>query len=413
MNSQTCVLEDGRRVHFSLKKRQRDRFYLVSFRGPDRKRKERSTKEINKRRATDSAIVIITTEWCPRSIAENPSWDDAIDLLVRQTKADNLRPTTIEQYRFAVGHLREAYPKAHGPGEITPAMASRFKAKRRNNGIKPRTVQGNLDNLSIVYNKWWMNECRVLDENPFADVSPLKLDKPDPRIISRIEEQAFLDWLDKRWGGWRFPLLFLEVKGLVGCRILALASVKKDDLKDGRLHLGAETTKGRKLRKVKLPPEVFGELCKSAGPIHVFEKFSEQLRSIHQKRGHRHYASCVQDYAPARLKGWMQDQLGEYFVQNPEAERFKLHNFRGTAMSRAKAAGISYEDAAIAFGCDPKTMRQHYVALDETAITDRVMETIQGCRGEKGGETADSGHHEDAEGGENNGVNDVGGQSSS
>ena len=50
-------------------------------------------------------------------------------------------------------------------------------------------------------------------------------------------------------------------------------------------------------------------------------------------------------------------------------------------MSRAKMAGVSYEDAAIAFGCNPETMRQHYLALDEIAITDRVMDEVQGRRG--------------------------------
>lgn len=44
-------------------------------------------------------------------------------------------------------------------------------------------------------------------------------------------------------------------------------------------------------------------------------------------------------------------------------------------------AGVSYEDAAIAFGCNPETMRQHYLALDEIAITDRVMDEVQGRRG--------------------------------
>jgi hypothetical protein len=40
-------------------------------------------------------------------------------------------------------------------------------------------------------------------------------------------------------------------------------------------------------------------------------------------------------------------------------------------------SGISYDDAAVAFGCNPQTMRQHYIALDEVDISDRVMEKIQ------------------------------------
>ena len=64
--------------------------------------------------------------------------------------------------------------------------------------------------------------------------------------------------------------------------------------------------------------------------------------------------------------------------RNPLAKKFKLHNLRGTAMTRAKEAGIRYEDAAIALGCNPETMRKHDVAPDEVVVSDRVMEAIQG-----------------------------------
>jgi hypothetical protein len=39
---------------------------------------------------------------------------------------------------------------------------------------------------------------------------------------------------------------------------------------------------------------------------------------------------------------------------------------------------VAYDAAAIAFGCHPETMRAHYVRLDETAIADAVMDSIQG-----------------------------------
>ena len=80
---------------------------------------------------------------------------------------------------------------------------------------------------------------------------------------------------------------------------------------------------------------------------------------------------------------WLEDRVVEYLKAHPKVRKFKLHNFRGTAMSRARMAGVSYDDAAVAFGCNPKTMRQHYIALDEVEISDRVMEKIQnGIEGE-------------------------------
>ena len=107
----------------------------------------------------------------------------------------------------------------------------------------------------------------------------------------------------------------------------------------------------------------------------MFEAFADQLRAIRRNRGNHHHAKAVRDFSPHRLVGWLQDQLSLYFKETG-AERFKLHNFRGTAMSRARMAGVGESDAAIAFGCTPGTMREHYLALDEEAIADGVFERI-------------------------------------
>lgn len=176
--------------------------------------------------------------------------NEAIGRMVEQMRVDDLRPKTIEQYLIVVNHLRRAFPTTTGPAEITPAMASRFKAIRRPEGVAVRTIRGN---LGIVYNKWWIKECRLLASDPFAGVDPPKADKPSPRIVTPDEAAAFLGWLSGRWGGWRLPLLFLHVKGLIGCRITELASARSRGLRDGRIEFEAVATKGRKRRVVKLP----------------------------------------------------------------------------------------------------------------------------------------------------------------
>ena len=389
MNSEVCVLDDGQRVRFSLKKRERDPYYLVSFKGPDGGRKELSTKEANKKRATDAAIVLIREVYAPRTFTkQEPTWDEAVAAMKSHMEADNLRPKTIQQYVLVVGSLRKAFPESQGPAGITPAMASRYKAIRRTAGVGVRTIRGNLDNLGIVYNKWWIKECRILDHDPFAEVTPPKEDKPTPRLVASDEALAFLDWMDGRWAGWRLPRLFLEVKAMVGCRITELASARASGLKEGRLHFEAYTTKGRKERAVRLPDTTFEELNALSGRTYVFEAFSEQLRDLHARRGHPNHARRVLGYTPERLKDWMENQAALYFEEVPAARKFKLHNLRGTAMSVAKMAGVSFEEAAIAFGCHPETMRQHYLALDEVAITDRVMAEIQGTGRAGGGKIA-------------------------
>ncbi len=47
-------------------------------------------------------------------------------------------------------------------------------------------------------------------------------------------------------------------------------------------------------------------------------------------------------------------------------------------MAEARKLGIPLEKAAVAFGCNPMTMRAHYIALDETAVADEVLTAIAG-----------------------------------
>lgn len=91
----------------------------------------------------------------------------------------------------------------------------------------------------------------------------------------------------------------------------------------------------------------------------------------------------MKDFEPKRLKRWVQNEKDEYLLAHegdPSVRHFKLHNLRGTAMSRAKQAGATYDQALIAFGCHPETMRKHYLQLDETAISDAVFDQIQSGR---------------------------------
>lgn len=387
MSKQICVLDDGRRVVFSLKKRARDSCYQVSFRGPDGRRKERSTKEeTNQKRAFDAAVALIRDDYSPKRFKPTITWDEALERLEVKMRAGNRRPTTIDDYKINVENLRRAFPRTKGPAEITPEMAEDYKEIRLKKGRAIDTIRGNLVTLRSIYGKWWIKTCKVLLANPFADIDKPKSDRRPPRIVSAEEHQAFLDWLSKECDDWRLPIVFLEVKWLVGCRISELAAAPTVGLEGGRIRFEADTTKGRKQRKAKLPQLLFEELTALAGTSFVFERFSEQLRRFHFKRGNPHHARCVGPYRPDRLKVWLERQAADYFKKHPQVQRFKLHNFRGTAMSRARSKGVSYDDASVAFGCHPETMRKHYVSLDEEAISDKVMDRIQDSSDSKSGE---------------------------
>ena len=379
MASEICELHDGRRVRFSLNQRDGRPAYFVYFRLPDGRRTETSTKETNRRRAQDAAIAIIRDAYAPPPAPppepDSTEWDDALKLAIRHMRANNLRATTIQQYELAVKTLRKVVPDSKGPTDITPALAEHFKLVRLEKGRKPRTVENDINNLSIVYGHWFRDTLKIIDSNPFADVEPPRYDKTPPRYIAADEEQALFKWLTNRWQ-WRLPLLFLETKAAIGCRIGELSAALSLNLREGRLYFPADATKGREERACLLPPALFEELRASAGPTYVFERFSEELREVHRRKGNHQPANTVRAFTPARLKRWMQDEAKNYFDKT-KARKFKLHNFRGTAMSKARLAGVSTDDAAIAFDCTVATMQQHYLAFDKTRVADEVFSRIQ------------------------------------
>lgn len=378
MKTETCVLSDGRRVKYRLDLRKSSPFYYVYFEGPDGKRREISTKEPNQKRARDSAVAVIGQEFEPKVFYQNVGWDEAVELMAEQMVANNLRPNTVTTYKYAVKTFRDLFPKVEGPGSVTTEMAKKYKLERLRTCV-PETVKGDLNELNTVFGKWWREVCGILAANPFEGVEPPKVDKRDPRIITPQERVALNEWLAANWDGWRTPLLFLEVKANVGCRIRELASMPTDRLKDGRLTFHAVTAKGRKTRRSKLPAALYEELRNVAGPDYVFERFPQELRDQLLKRGRPHHAKCVKfPFDPNCLVNWLQDRLGDFRKVHPEVPHFKLHNFRGTAMSRAMESGANYNDSSIAFGCHPETMRKYYLKLEETAISDAVMDRIQG-----------------------------------
>lgn len=330
-----------------------------------------TTGEKAKHAAEDAAPGIIKDAYQTKRACVN--WDDALNLMKEYMEADNLRPGSIQQYELAVAVFRRIYPNTTGPADVTAAMGESFKVKRMKK-VAPRTVEGNLGNLSIVFGHWFRDTLKIIDYDPFHDVEFPKYDKKPPRIISAKEQTAFLAWLEMKW--FRLPVLFLEVKASIGCRIGELASAKTAGLKDGRIRFMSETTKGRKERACRLPAALFAELQAVAGPEYVFEAFSDGLRTSHLEKGDPHHAKAVRGFAPDRLVNWLQERAQDYFDKS-KAARFKLHNFRGTAMSKARMAGVAESDAAIAFGCNPATMRSHYLALDEERIADEVFAKVQ------------------------------------
>src|SRR5262249_52185898 len=178
-----------------------------------------------------------------------------------------------------------------------------------------------------IWRRWFIQELGYVAANPWEGVTSPKVDRLTPRALTAEEVRAFFAWLGQRWQGWRLPVLFFEVKSFVGNRILELCSLTTEQLQEGRIVFPADETKGRKERRAVLPPEVYAELKALAGPAHVWERFPAQLRGRLQALGRPHH-KVLPEFSPARLKGWLQDEIDDYCKAHPEVQRFSAHAFR-------------------------------------------------------------------------------------
>jgi integrase len=318
-------------------------------------------------------------------------------------RENNNKTRTIEDYSDTLRLLIRLIPATRGPCNITVALAKEFKSlyqgkytrqkpkaakvwKGRGRKPKPplepasysrkaRTVASRLNKLRVICSKWFIEELSYLTVNPWEEVAPPKLDKLTPRYLTAEEVVAFFGWLTERWDGWRLPVLFFTVKGFLGNRIGELCALRTEQLREGRVVFAADATKSRKERKAILPAEVYAELKAQAGPVWVWERFPDQLRERLEAQ-ERMTRNVKPDFHPNRLKWWLQDEIDDYCKAHPTVQRFSAHAFRKRAITEAWKLGIPLEKAAVAFGCNPNTMRAHYIAMDETAVADEVLNAI-------------------------------------
>src|SRR5262249_4926400 len=116
----TVELADGRRGQFTIAPRSGEPHHFVDLPGLDGQRVERSTKEESRKRAVGAAVQIVKEEYNPRPAGEGVTWDEAAAAMVRAMKANNNRPSTIEDYLDTIKILRRFFPASRGPGDITP-----------------------------------------------------------------------------------------------------------------------------------------------------------------------------------------------------------------------------------------------------------------------------------------------------
>jgi hypothetical protein len=95
---------------------------------------------------------------------------------------------------------------------------------------------------------------------------------------------------------------------------------------------------------------------------------------------------CSSVFDPDLFTAWMRRQLARYFKEKYGWEKmrdhrkdpryFRLHNFRTTAISKARERGVPPEKAKELFGVSPRVMELHYENVDRTAIADGAADDM-------------------------------------
>jgi integrase len=383
------TLGNGARIRYAFFEHPQSDVYWVRFRGTDGKKVRLSTGQKKKPAATEEAHRLIREHYqepVPEA-AEAVSWDVATDKLRAALKADNKRPKTIKGYEETLTRLKEMFPSAIGPSDITPSMAGEFKEdyasgtfsrkphkddeKVPEYGRKKKSLDSRLRTLKAVFS--WFKQLKLVEANPFAEVEQPDLDKHEVKYVRADDLGDFLTWLEGRYPGWRLPHLFFAVKALTGCRLTDICSLRSNQLTDGRLVFEADQTKNRSERYAILPAEVYAELDAYKGKKFLWERYPGELKA-HTKSASRH--QVIEEFDAERLGTWIGALMRDY--QKQTGKDLSSHDFRKAAFTRAAEADIHPKRAAAAFDVTPETMLKYYTATEKKRTSDEVLTQLQG-----------------------------------
>src|SRR5262249_59126280 len=116
----------------------------------------------------------------PRPNAERVSWEEAIERLKARLATSGNRATTLDYYLKLIRHVRDI---ALSPADVTPGIAAAWRDKvmgrpsRRGKPPSAHYVTSLLGGLSALWQKWVLDDLKIVSGNPWADVVPTKPDK--------------------------------------------------------------------------------------------------------------------------------------------------------------------------------------------------------------------------------------------
>jgi len=374
----------GQLVGFSVKLRANEPTYFAYFRSKDGRRLERDTNQTRIGQAVEAARLIIEKEYAPPEVREDRmTWDQAVERLKARLATSGNRVSTLGYYLKLIRSVRAMYAATGGPADISPGMAAAWRDKmmstpgRRKKLPSAHYVAGMICGLSGLWNKWFMEDMKILPGNPWQDVAAPKADKVPVKFATDELIEPFYAWIAERFGDWPFPKLFLSAKAYTGCRLMDLCSLKSGQLRGGRLVFPADLTKGRKERAVPLPEDLSVALDAFKGKTWLWENYLPGLKTALKAKGFPTH-QLNPEFSPQRLYFWVETLFADYRNAHKDQPTLTTHMFRKRAFTMAWQAGVDPRRAAVAYGCNVDTLMRHYVLLDEQQVTDDVFAQMSG-----------------------------------
>lgn len=374
---------NGQLIGFSVRHLGDESTYIACFRSPAGRRLKRDTNQRKLVQAIEAARAVIEAEYAPPRIqTDKTTWDQATKRLTLRLGTSGHRSSTLSYYLKLIRSVRTIHDKAEGPEDITPSMAAgwrdsmmngkNLKATRKEKPRSAHYIAGMLDGLSALWQKWLVDDLKIVATNPWREVDPPKTDKLPVKYASDEQIELFYAWLAERFGKWVFPKLFLSAKAYTGCRLMDLCSLKSSQLRGGRLVFPPDLTKGRKERQVPLQADLFKALDAFKGKTWLWENYPLGLKAALQEKGFPTH-QLKAEFSAQRLYYWVETLFTDYRTAYPDRPPLTSHMFRKRAFTMAWQKGIDPRRAAIAYGCNVDTLMGHYVAMDEQQVTDDVF----------------------------------------
>lgn len=370
---------NGKAVGFKLRQSRGGNDYFVFFNDTSGRRREINTNCTGIDKARVAVRNIIDREYAtPVPSPMKVIWDEARTRLKARMAAAGIKPGSVKYYLKVFGYVHKMFSATDGPADITPGMAQAWAdqyATGKGRGDKVRsghTAASTITAVCVIWQKWFCEQLKIIPSSPFADVLPPKTDKPTITIPTDDKIADFYGWLTDRFAEWPMPRLFFELKGVTGCRVLDLCSLRSDQLRDGRIHFDADQTKGRKARAVPLPADLHADLDAIKGKQHLWDSYPNALKAALKKKGWPTH-QLRSDFDTQRMLAWVMTVFADYNADRPGEPKLTSHQFRKLAFTRAWEAGIDPRKASIALACNIETMMNHYVRLNEQDVTDEVF----------------------------------------